>query len=198
MATSTTVSRLVLHRLKTLRCRTFLHELSSPQFRSLSNLPPSTQLASSISQTTHENRLKSCCKPGSFVAGLPNSTTPVSLFAHPRFGYRYATPVTVSIRNFSSQTPQKKQIQAAKLVVVRNPFNIIRDLLYSWLIKVYFDPDFSLYEFADGAKKVRVVNNYLRHFAEYNIHCNSMFLCKILIIESFIILTQSWEQCKAK
>ena len=40
------------------------------------------------------------------------------------------------------------------LIPIRNPFKILRDRLYSFLIRVYFDPDFYLDDFAVGAKQV--------------------------------------------
>ena len=40
------------------------------------------------------------------------------------------------------------------LIPIRNPYKILRDRMYSFLIRVYFDPDFYLDDFAAGARQV--------------------------------------------
>ncbi|XP_072034899.1 m-AAA protease-interacting protein 1, mitochondrial-like [Amphiura filiformis] len=61
------------------------------------------------------------------------------------------TVTYVPVRDVSDRQPPK--VEVAKLVPIRNPLHLIRDGLYSLLIRFYFDPEFYLAEFAKGAKQ---------------------------------------------
>ncbi|XP_033104826.1 m-AAA protease-interacting protein 1, mitochondrial-like [Anneissia japonica] len=59
---------------------------------------------------------------------------------------------SVNVRKFSSNPDERVRIKPV-FVAVPNPIRAIRNFVYSWLIRGYFDKEFSMVEFTEGAKQ---------------------------------------------
>ncbi|KAM9664938.1 m-AAA protease-interacting protein 1, mitochondrial isoform 7-T8 [Trichechus inunguis] len=92
-----------------------------------------TEAASARSAGSSSCRLLS---PPGFPAAL------VSFLVHPR-------------RSYSTEEQQPQPRQKTKMIIlgVSNPVNWIRTRIYSFLIWAYFDQEFSIREFSEGAKQ---------------------------------------------
>lgn len=65
--------------------------------------------------------------------------------------------VATAARSYSSDRDGLKQNQKVVIVGVPNPFIWLRTKIYYFLIKTYFDKEFNIEEFTDGAKQVSTV-----------------------------------------
>ena len=65
-----------------------------------------------------------------------------------------AETVVVAARPFSSQRGDQTQKQKVVVVGIPNPFIWFRTRIYYFLIRTYFDKEFSIEEFTEGAKQV--------------------------------------------
>ncbi|XP_072252627.1 m-AAA protease-interacting protein 1, mitochondrial [Leuresthes tenuis] len=61
--------------------------------------------------------------------------------------------VVVAVRPFSSQRGDQTQKQKVVVVGITNPFIWFRTRIYYFLIRTYFDKEFSIEEFTEGAKQ---------------------------------------------
>lgn len=59
-----------------------------------------------------------------------------------------------SVRQYSSERGRHKQNQKVVVVGIPNPFIWFRTRIYFFLIRTYFDKEFSIEEFSEGAKQV--------------------------------------------
>ncbi|GAA6219693.1 uncharacterized protein C2orf47 homolog, mitochondrial [Lates japonicus] len=64
-----------------------------------------------------------------------------------------AAGVAVAVRPYSSDREGKKQTQKVVMVGIPNPFIWFRTRIYYFLIRAYFDKEFSIEEFTEGAKQ---------------------------------------------
>lgn len=69
---------------------------------------------------------------------------------------RLASPsaVVTAARPYSSDRDGLKQNQKVVIVGIPNPFIWLRTRIYYFLIRTYFDTEFSIEEFTEGAKQV--------------------------------------------
>lgn len=69
-----------------------------------------------------------------------------------------ATPaaVTAAVRPYSTNRGGSKQNQKIVVVGIPNPFIWLRTRIYYFLIRAYFDKEFNIEEFTEGAKQVRI------------------------------------------
>lgn len=69
---------------------------------------------------------------------------------------RLASPsaLVTAARPYSSDRDGLKQNQKVVIVGIPNPFIWLRTRIYYFLIKTYFDKEFSIEEFTEGAKQV--------------------------------------------
>ncbi|XP_076603185.1 m-AAA protease-interacting protein 1, mitochondrial [Chaetodon auriga] len=64
-----------------------------------------------------------------------------------------AGAAAVAVRPFSSGPGRQQQKQSVVVVGIPNPFVWIRTRIYYFLIRAYFDKEFSIEEFTEGAKQ---------------------------------------------
>lgn len=64
--------------------------------------------------------------------------------------------VVTAARPYSSDRDGLKQNQKVVFVGVPNPFIWLRTRIYYFLIKTYFDKDFTIEDFTEGAKQVSI------------------------------------------
>lgn len=62
--------------------------------------------------------------------------------------------LAATAREFSSEKDKNKPHQKVVLVGITNPFVWFRTRIYYFLIRAYFDKDFNIEEFTEGAKQV--------------------------------------------
>lgn len=62
--------------------------------------------------------------------------------------------VTAAVRPYSSDPGGQKQHQKMMVLGIPNPFILFRTKIYFFLIRAYFDKEFSIQEFTEGAKQV--------------------------------------------
>lgn len=65
--------------------------------------------------------------------------------------------VVTAARPYSSDRDGPKQNQKVVFVGIPNPFIWLRTRIYYFLIKTYFDKDFAIEDFTEGAKQVRIM-----------------------------------------
>lgn len=68
-----------------------------------------------------------------------------------------ASAVVTAARTYSSDRDGLKQNQKVVVVGIPNPFIWLRTRVYYFLIKTYFDKEFNIEEFTEGAKQVSTV-----------------------------------------
>lgn len=79
------------------------------------------------------------------------------------FGIRRLPPpeptcVTAAVhRHYSSDQGREKQVKKVVVVGIPNPLTWFRTRVYYFLIRTYFDTEFSIEEFTEGAKQVCVL-----------------------------------------
>lgn len=91
----------------------------------------------------------------SAASALPVQGSRLPLFSPP--GLAAALPAfTASPRRSYSTEEQPQQRQKTKMIILglSNPINWIRTRIYAFLIWAYFDKEFSIAEFSEGAKQV--------------------------------------------
>ncbi|XP_070832862.1 m-AAA protease-interacting protein 1, mitochondrial [Chaetodon trifascialis] len=64
-----------------------------------------------------------------------------------------AGAVAVAVRPYSSGPGRQQQKQSVVIVSIPNPFAWIRTRIYYFLIRAYFDKEFNIEEFTEGAKQ---------------------------------------------
>ena len=65
---------------------------------------------------------------------------------------------TSQLRPFSSESDGENEKKVKPIfVAIPNPFKLIRNKIYFWMIRSYFDPDFKAEDFTEGAMQVRIV-----------------------------------------
>lgn len=62
--------------------------------------------------------------------------------------------VAAAVRPYSSDRGGQKQKQKVMVFGITNPYTWIRTRIYYFLIRAYFDKDFNIEEFTEGAKQV--------------------------------------------
>lgn len=62
--------------------------------------------------------------------------------------------VVSAVRNYSSDHGGQKQNQKVVVVGIPNPFIWFRTRIYYFLIRTYFDKEFNIEDFTEGAKQV--------------------------------------------
>lgn len=62
--------------------------------------------------------------------------------------------VVSTVRNYSSDHGGQKQNQKVVVVGIPNPFIWFRTRIYYFLIRTYFDKEFNIEDFTEGAKQV--------------------------------------------
>lgn len=79
---------------------------------------------------------------------------------------RLASPsaVVTAARPYSSDRDGLKQNQKVVVVGIPNPFIWLRTRIYYFLIKTYFDKEFSIEEFTEGAKQVSIAFFFQSYF----------------------------------
>lgn len=83
--------------------------------------------------------------------------------------------VVTAARPYSSDRDDLKQNQKVVVVGIPNPFIWLRTRIYYFLIKTYFDKEFNIEEFTEGAKQVK----YCSFFLILAMPCMTyVFLCK--------------------
>ncbi|KAM4608842.1 m-AAA protease-interacting protein 1, mitochondrial [Polymixia lowei] len=94
---------------------------------------------------------------GCYCSRLPSVLNATRLFVLTRSGKTRPTPllpaVVSSIRPYSSDRGGQKQNQKVVVVGIPNPFIWFRTRMYYFLIRAYFDKEFSIDEFTEGAKQ---------------------------------------------
>lgn len=64
--------------------------------------------------------------------------------------------VAAAVRPYSSDRGGQKQNQKVVVVGIPNPFIWFRTRIYYFLIRAYFDKEFNIEEFTEGAKQVGI------------------------------------------
>lgn len=95
----------------------------------------------------------------------------ISLVRQPRaIRVRLSSPGAVAgtVRQFSSDKDDNKANQKVVVVGIPNPFIWFRTRIYYFLIRAYFDKDFNIEEFTEGAKQVCKNSPCKRNFATWH------------------------------
>lgn len=89
--------------------------------------------------------------------------------------------VVTAARPYSSDQDGLKQNQKVVFVGIPNPFIWLRTRIYYFLIKTYFDKEFTIEDFTEGAKQVSIVfcsgfDEEITFFYERNYSCSIYYL----------------------
>ncbi|XP_071942616.1 m-AAA protease-interacting protein 1, mitochondrial-like [Antedon mediterranea] len=128
----------------------------------------STCVASGVDQVV-SRELDGAGDKNAYVAGASNYGLKYTLYRHfshyntwPRHSLLQSSNnlliTTFSQRNYSSNSNENGRMRVKPVfVAVPNPIRAIRNFVYSWLIRGYFDKEFSMAEFTEGAKQAMSV-----------------------------------------
>lgn len=78
--------------------------------------------------------------------------------------------VVAAVRQYSSDRGGQKPYQKVVVVGIPNPFIWFRTRIYYFLIRAYFDKEFNIEEFTEGAKQVR--ENLVMKWLELLVSCS--------------------------
>ncbi|XP_019955330.1 m-AAA protease-interacting protein 1, mitochondrial [Paralichthys olivaceus] len=89
---------------------------------------------------------------------VPSTFSWTRLFLNERIVLRPAPPLAAgaaaaAVRPYSSDRGRERQNQKVMVVGIPNPFIWLRTRIYYFLIRAYFDKEFSIEEFTEGAKQ---------------------------------------------
>lgn len=107
---------------------------------------------------------------------------------------RLASPsaLVTAARPYSSDRDGLKQNQKVVIVGIPNPFIWLRTRIYYFLIKTYFDKEFSIEEFTEGAKQVSTA------FFFYLLLLLLLLILAISCMAYVFFCKDSWSTCKQK
>lgn len=93
--------------------------------------------------------------------------------------------VVTAVRPYSSDRDGMKQNQKVFFVGIPNPFIWLRTRIYYFLIKTYFDKDFTIEDFTEGAKQVSIM--FCSGFDEEI----TLFFCSIYYLPQSLVYKSS-------
>ncbi|CAG5865889.1 m-AAA protease-interacting protein 1, mitochondrial [Menidia menidia] len=98
--------------------------------------------------------VRGCCRlPSSFSPSRLFLIGNIALSGKTRPPRSSAAAVAAAVRLFSSDQGDQRHKQKVVVVGIPNPFIWFRTRVYYFLIRTYFDKDFSIEEFTEGAKQ---------------------------------------------
>lgn len=89
----------------------------------------------------------------SFTRLFLNESIPLNRFGKTRLTPPSAVVTEAAVRPYSSDQGGQKQSQKLMVVGIPNPFIWFRTQIYYFLIRAYFDKEFNIEEFTEGAKQ---------------------------------------------